>query len=33
MSVGRKSIFALLWVVGIPLPILVVIYMLTGGCT
>lgn len=31
MSTGKKSIFALLWIVGIPLPILVIVYFLTGG--
>jgi hypothetical protein len=33
MSTGKKSIFALLWVIGVPFPILAIIYFLTsGGC-
>ena len=31
MAMGNRAIFALLWVLGIPLPILVIIYLLTGG--
>lgn len=31
MAMGNRAIFAFLWVIGIPLPILVVIYLLTGG--
>ncbi|AMV33457.1 hypothetical protein VN12_15125 [Pirellula sp. SH-Sr6A] len=33
MGMGKKSIFAALWVLGIPLPLLVIVYFLTsGGC-
>jgi hypothetical protein len=31
MAMGNRAIFALLWVLGIPLPVLVIIYLLTGG--
>jgi hypothetical protein len=33
MGMGKKSIFAALWVLGVPLPLLIVVYFLTsGGC-
>jgi hypothetical protein len=28
---GNRAIWAILWVIGIPLPILLVLYFLTGG--
>jgi hypothetical protein len=31
MSMGNRAVWAILWVIGIPLPILVVLYLLTGG--
>jgi hypothetical protein len=31
MAIGKRAVFALLWVIGIPLPILLIIYLLTGG--
>lgn len=31
MSMGNRAFWALLWVIGIPLPILIVLYLLTGG--
>ena len=31
MSMGNRAIWAGLWVIGIPLPILVILYLLTGG--
>jgi hypothetical protein len=31
MSMGSRAVWALLWVIGIPLPVLLVIYLLTGG--
>lgn len=31
MSMGNKAIWAFLWVIGIPLPILLVLYLITGG--
>ena len=31
MAMGNRAIWAILWVIGIPLPILVVLYFLTGG--
>lgn len=31
MGMGNRSMWALLWVMGIPLPILLVLYFLTGG--
>lgn len=31
MAMGNRAIWALLWVLGIPLPILVIAYFLTGG--
>jgi hypothetical protein len=31
MAMGNRAIWAILWVIGIPLPILIVLYFLTGG--
>jgi hypothetical protein len=31
MSMGNRAVWAMLWVIGIPLPILIILYMLTGG--
>ncbi len=31
MGMGNRSIFALLWVIGIPLPILVIAWLFFGG--
>jgi hypothetical protein len=31
MSMGHKAIFAFLWVIGLPLPIVLILYFLTGG--
>lgn len=31
MSMGNRAVWAMLWVIGIPLPILLVLYLLTGG--
>lgn len=31
MSMGNRAIWAGLWVIGIPLPILVILYLVTGG--
>lgn len=31
MSMGNRAIWAGLWVLGIPLPILLILYLLTGG--
>ena len=31
MGMGNRAVWAMLWVIGIPLPILVVLYLLTGG--
>lgn len=31
MSMGNRAFWAFLWVIGIPLPLLVVLYFLTGG--
>jgi hypothetical protein len=31
MGMGNRAIWATLWVLGIPLPVLLVIYLLTGG--
>jgi hypothetical protein len=28
---GNRAIWAMLWVIGIPLPVLIVLYFLTGG--
>ena len=32
MGMGQRGIFALLWVIGIPLPILIVAWFLFNGC-
>jgi hypothetical protein len=30
---GNRAFFALLWIIGIPLPIVAILYMITnGGC-
>jgi hypothetical protein len=31
MSMGGRAIWALLWVIGIPLPVLLILYLITGG--
>jgi hypothetical protein len=31
MSMGNRAVWAALWVIGIPLPILLILYMITGG--
>jgi hypothetical protein len=31
MSMGNRAVWAMLWVIGIPLPILLILYMITGG--
>ena len=31
MSMGNRAISAILWVIGVPLPVLIVLYFLTGG--
>lgn len=31
MAMGNRAFWALLWVIGIPLPVLVVLYLLFGG--
>ncbi len=31
MAMGNRAIWAILWVIGIPLPVLMVLYFLTGG--
>jgi hypothetical protein len=31
MAMGNRAMWAILWVIGIPLPILIVLYYLTGG--
>jgi hypothetical protein len=31
MAMGKRAIFAFLWVIGVPLPLLVIVYFLTGG--
>lgn len=31
MSMGNRAVWAMLWVLGIPLPILLVLYLITGG--
>jgi len=31
MGMGNRGIWALLWVLGIPLPVLVIAYLLLGG--
>lgn len=31
MGMANRSVWALLWVIGIPLPILMVLYLITGG--
>jgi hypothetical protein len=31
MSMGNRAVWAMLWVIGIPLPILLVLYLITGG--
>lgn len=31
MAMGNRAIFALLWVLGIPLPILVIAWLFFGG--
>jgi hypothetical protein len=28
---GNRAVWAILWVIGIPLPVLLVLYFLTGG--
>ena len=28
---GNRAMWALLWVIGVPLPILIILYYLTGG--
>lgn len=28
---GNRAFWALLWVIGVPLPVLFVLYLLTGG--
>ncbi|QDU28721.1 hypothetical protein ETAA8_38260 [Anatilimnocola aggregata] len=28
---GSKAIWAFFWVIGVPLPVLIVLYFLTGG--
>ena len=32
MAMGGRAIWALLWVIGIPLPVLIVLYFLFNGC-
>lgn len=31
MGMGNRAVWAGLWVLGIPLPILLVLYLVTGG--
>jgi hypothetical protein len=31
VSMGNRAIWAFFWVIGVPLPVLVVLYFLTGG--
>jgi hypothetical protein len=31
MAMGNRAMWAILWVIGIPLPVLIVLYYLTGG--
>ena len=34
MSMQNRAVWAVLWVLGVPLPLLIVLYLLTGGgCT
>ncbi len=34
MSMSNRAVWAFLWVIGVPLPVLILLYLLTGGgCT
>lgn len=31
MAMGNRAMWALLWVIGVPLPVLIVLYFIFGG--